>query len=133
MFEAKVMADDPSQSKNPFKRTNSQNVNSNAIQFPPAFPKNIPGSILNKSHDQLIQSTNLTFANHPEGQSNNAIFRGYMKDGKKHGLCAFRFNSGEIVLTYYYQNLPVAFEATIFYSNGESCSVMNENGTKGSS
>jgi hypothetical protein len=56
-----------------------------------------------------------------------------MKDGKKHGLCAFRLNSGETILTYYYMNMPIAFEATIFYPNGESCSVMNENGFKGNS
>jgi hypothetical protein len=70
---------------------------------------------------------------HPDYKYNNAVFRGYISEGKKHGFCAYRLSRGEIVVIYFFKDMPLAFESTIFYQNGESCSIINEYGFKNGS
>jgi len=113
--------------KNPFKRThsNQQQAKLEELKFPDPFPKHILGSIIPK--ESQSQSFPILVP-HPENQFNNSIFRGYIKNGKKHGFCAFRLSLGEIIILYFYENIPLAFETTIFYQNSESCSITNQYG-----
>lgn len=133
LFETRIMPNAALQTqnslhKNPFKRGNSKTPTPiPQPEFPPQFPRNLPTNLLPKNLELTPINIPVTIP-HPDYKFNNSVFRGYIRKGKKHGFCAFRLSLGEIVILYFYHNMPIAYEATFFYQNSETCSIINEYG-----
>jgi hypothetical protein len=116
------------ETKNPFRRAHpNQKAPQTNPPFPQPFPRNLPETLLPKNFEQPDVQVPVLIP-HPDYRYNNSVFRGYLRNGQKNGFCAFRLSLGEIILVYFYQNRPISFEATIFYQNSESCSIVNEHG-----